>query len=171
MSTGRRFYLFFSISLAVIILDSFTKFVTVNQSRRFTFDAYANDFVPVSNRGALFGLGDSILPPVFFFVVGAGVLIICCVMVTKSSRTLASVAAGFFMGGTFGNLIDRAFRAPNFGEGAVVDFIRMGDWFVFNLADACIAVGLLFLAWLIVTSSKSKIESPKSRILVENNIV
>ena len=49
-----------------------------------------------------------------------------------------------------GNLLDRLFRDPGFPEGAVVDFIDYGGWFVGNVADIAIvlAVGLIALLTL-----------------------
>lgn len=51
---------------------------------------------------------------------------------------------GLFLGGVVGNLIDRAVR------GAVIDFIDLGFWPAFNVADAAIsvaAVGLIVYYW------------------------
>lgn len=46
------------------------------------------------------------------------------------------VMTGIFLGGVVGNLIDRLIREPSFGNGHVVDFIRIPFNFpVFNLAD------------------------------------
>ena len=45
-------------------------------------------------------------------------------------------------GGALGNLIDRLFREPGFWFGHVVDYISVGDFAVFNLADAAITVGV-----------------------------
>ena len=43
---------------------------------------------------------------------------------------------GIFLGGVVGNLLDRLTREPSFGNGHVVDFIRIPFNFpVFNLAD------------------------------------
>ena len=44
------------------------------------------------------------------------------------------------IGGAAGNLADRVRR------GAVVDFVALGPWPVFNLADAAMTVGLLMAA-------------------------
>jgi signal peptidase II len=47
-----------------------------------------------------------------------------------------AVVAGFALGGAAGNLIDRAFKAPEFLNGWVVDFIQIPFNFpIFNLAD------------------------------------
>lgn len=45
-------------------------------------------------------------------------------------------------GGALGNLCDRLFRDPGFWFGHVVDYISVGDFAVFNLADAAITVGV-----------------------------
>jgi signal peptidase II len=57
-----------------------------------------------------------------------------------------AVALGLVVGGAFGNLADRAFRAGDglFG-GGVVDFIDLHWWPVFNVADACVVVGACLL--------------------------
>ena len=45
-------------------------------------------------------------------------------------------------GGALGNLGDRLFRAPQFFLGHVVDFISVGDFAVFNIADSAITCGV-----------------------------
>ena len=56
------------------------------------------------------------------------------------------MALGFVLGGASGNLLDRAFRSPRWGRGAVVDFIDLQFWPVFNLADAAIVIGVIALS-------------------------
>jgi len=56
------------------------------------------------------------------------------------ARRITSVSwqimTGIFLAGVVGNLIDRLIREPSFGNGHVVDFIRIPFNFpVFNLAD------------------------------------
>ena len=46
-------------------------------------------------------------------------------------------------GGALGNLTDRLFRDPGFWFGHVVDYISVGNFAVFNLADASITVGVV----------------------------
>ena len=54
-------------------------------------------------------------------------------------RPLLRLAIGLQLGGALGNLIDRL-RA-----GEVVDFIDVGAWPIFNLADSSIVVGMTML--------------------------
>ena len=49
------------------------------------------------------------------------------------------------LGGALGNLGDRLARSPGFLRGHVVDFIAVGWWPVFNVADSCITVGAILL--------------------------
>jgi signal peptidase II len=56
-------------------------------------------------------------------------------------RTATQFGLGVVLGGTLGNLIDRAAR------GAVIDFIDLGIWPVFNVADAAIVLGTLLVFW------------------------
>jgi signal peptidase II len=49
---------------------------------------------------------------------------------------LVPIGIGFVIGGAAGNVLDRLRR------GAIVDFIAVGPWPVFNLADAAIVAGI-----------------------------
>lgn len=73
----------------------------------------------------------------------AGVLIWQILRETRDNRTLLM---GMILGGAFGNLIDRLFRADDgFLSGRVIDFIDVTWYAVFNLADAFVVVGALTL--------------------------
>jgi signal peptidase II len=49
--------------------------------------------------------------------------------------TLVPIGVGTAIGGATGNVLDRLYR------GAVVDFVAIGPWPVFNLADAALVAG------------------------------
>ena len=52
---------------------------------------------------------------------------------------LSRLTIGLLLGGAFGNLFDRIFA------GKVTDFIDVGPWPIFNLADSSITVGIVLL--------------------------
>jgi signal peptidase II len=52
-----------------------------------------------------------------------------------------TVAIGLISGGALGNLFDRV------RLGHVVDFLSVGSWPNFNIADSAITVGVLILVW------------------------
>jgi lipoprotein signal peptidase len=60
------------------------------------------------------------------------------------------ISLGLILGGALGNLADRMFRGAGWGRGAVVDFIDLQFWPIFNLADAGIVIGvgsLFYYLW------------------------
>jgi signal peptidase II len=80
------------------------------------------------------------------------IAIVVSVVIVRSSRRLGSrwwaLALGLLLGGAVGNLLDRLFREPGFGQGHVVDFIDLPRLFVFNLADAAITCAAVLIALL-----------------------
>lgn len=98
------------------------------------------------NEGTAFGLGVGLAP---FLALGALVLLV--MLVRQGSlvdRPVAAVAVGSVLGGAVGNLVDRALReGEGFLGGAVVDFIDIGPWPVFNVADMAIVIGGVVLVW------------------------
>ena len=100
----------------------------------------------VFNTGAAFSRGEGLGPLLSLLV-----LVVLVLLVRQGATTedrVARVAVGAIVGGAIGNLADRAFRAgEGFFGGAVVDFVDLQWWPVFNLADATIVVAGGLLAW------------------------
>jgi len=63
----------------------------------------------------------------------------------RTTDTVLVVALTLVLGGALGNLVDRFARAPGFLRGHVVDFISIGWWPVFNVADSCVTIGAVLL--------------------------
>jgi signal peptidase II len=99
------------------------------------------------NTGTAFSLGsDQGLGP-WISLLAIGVVIGLSLGYTSRFR-LGAVAAGLITGGAIGNLADRAFRGDDgLLQGAVVDFIDLQWWPVFNVADMAIVVGAFLLVW------------------------
>jgi len=68
--------------------------------------------------------------------------------------TWAGVGLGGIIGGALGNLADRLFRGAAWGRGAVVDFIDLQWWPIFNVADAAITVGLVVVLFHLYRSER-----------------
>ena len=94
------------------------------------------------NKAAAFGLGGAAVP---FLAVGALVLVIAMAASGGTRRPALAGAVGLVLGGAVGNLADRIFRDPGLLKGAVVDFVDLRIWPVFNVADAAITVGCILL--------------------------
>ena len=105
------------------------------------------------NSGAAFGMfqnGNLVFTVLAFVVIGA---IIYYFPQVESDDWTLKLAMGLQLGGAAGNLIDRLLI------GKVTDFISVGVFPVFNIADASITVGvlvLLFGVWLKERQEKIK---------------
>ena len=67
-----------------------------------------------------------------------------------------AVGVALIAGGALGNVIDRLFRAPGFFVGHVVDFISVGNFAIFNVADSAITVGVVVFIIGVVLEENSK---------------
>lgn len=102
------------------------------------------------NTGMAFSRGASSGP--LIGIIAMGIVVVMLVMARRSTSTVQLVAIGVIIGGALGNVIDRLFRTGpgvdqgGFMNGAVVDFIDLQFWPIFNLADMAVVVGGLVLA-------------------------
>ena len=90
------------------------------------------------NPGAAFSTGTS-----YTLVLTLVAIAAACAVLWFSRRLRSTgwaVGLGFLLAGILGNLTDRVFRSPGFLEGHVVDFLRLPNWPIFNVADMCINV-------------------------------
>lgn len=93
------------------------------------------------NRGVAFGLaGGAGVGLVFVTALALGV--IGYLFARNPQRPGMWLAVGLVAGGAIGNLLDRI------RHGAVTDFIAIGSWPPFNLADFSITLGVLLLVYL-----------------------
>ena len=102
------------------------------------------------NTGTAFSLGSGRNLGPFIALLALGV-VAYLLWSGQSSTKLGAVAAGMVAGGAIGNLLDRGLRSgpagaeAGFMGGAVVDFVDVQWWPVFNVADAAIVVGAILL--------------------------
>lgn len=130
----------------VVALDQLTKTWAVRALDDGPIDLFWTLSLDLTfNTGAAFSRGRGLGP-----IIGVAAAVVALILLwtgrTVESRA-GAVAVGMVLGGAAGNLADRAFRAGGDGflGGAVVDFVDLEWWPVFNLADACIVIGALLL--------------------------
>jgi len=102
----------------------------------------------VHNTGLVFGMFSGRSAPwVFTGLVVAAVVALVWVYSRQLQRpTLATrLVFGVTFGGALGNLIDR------FRFGYVVDYVSVGPWPVFNIADAAIDISIVLFLILFLT--------------------
>ena len=91
------------------------------------------------NTGVAFSLGDGL--PAWAVLAGASVVTIGVGLAIVLGSLRPPLAAGLVLGGALGNILDRA------SDGSVTDFLWVGWFPTFNLADTAITLGALGLLW------------------------
>lgn len=89
------------------------------------------------NPGGAFGIMQGF--PGFFLVASLLAAVVILIWVRQVEHPGWIPPLGLVLGGGLGNLVDRVIRDT---DGRVVDFIDVHLWPVFNVADACIVVGV-----------------------------
>ena len=80
-----------------------------------------------------------------------GVVVLSVVVSQVRTVTLA-VGAGLVLGGAVGNLSERIVGGPG---GQVPDFVTLDHWPTFNLADACVTVGVVIIIVALLFGGRS----------------
>lgn len=87
------------------------------------------------------------------------VLVVIALLAWRARRAVFAVAYGLLLGGALGNLADRVLRSH---RGRVVDFVTLSHWPTFNVADACITVGVVLLVGAVLRSGRVHRTGPAS---------
>lgn len=150
------------ISLLVVALDQFTKFLVLrslplNQSVPLFPDYLYLTYIqnPGSAFGFLANMGAVVRIPFFIMATVAATLIVYMYQrMLPHDKVPTRIALGLVWGGALGNLVDRLLY------GNVIDFIDMRyheyQWYIFNVADSCITLGILYLLFEFIAGDGRK---------------
>ena len=144
------------LSVLIVILDQLSKFIvhfTMNLYDSFQVIPYLLNFTYIRNEGIAFGI---------YFEGAKTLFIVLPIFITvylfyllKSEEfqdKFSQVALYLIIAGAVGNIVDRIFR------GYVVDFIDFHlngmHWYVFNIADSSVTIGLIFLLYSSIIINK-----------------
>ena len=151
-----------AVAVVVALLDQATKLWIVDVFAGMP-GVYVRPVMPflnlalTMNHGMSFGLFNTqgMLNALVFTALAAAIVAALVVWLARTREPLLAVAIGLVIGGAVGNVADRLVR------GAVVDFIDVhwGElhWFVFNLADAAITVGV---GLMVIDGLRGRREAP-----------
>ena len=139
----------FFLSFFIVLIDQVSKIIVhskMNLYDSFNVIPYILDFTYIRNEGIAFGInfpGGKI-----FFIVFPILITMYLISLLKNDDfkdRASQIALFLIIGGAIGNILDRIFR------GYVVDFIDFhingAHWYVFNIADSAVTIGLLFLLY------------------------
>ncbi|MGY0497802.1 signal peptidase II [Nocardia sp. FBN12] len=125
--------------LAVAFIDPGESVPIIGDFARFTL---------VRNPGAAFSMATGMT---WLLTLIAAAVVIGVIRIGRTLRSLWwAIGLGMVLGGALGNLVDRLFRYPGPLQGHVVDFVAVGWWPVFNVADSAIVCGAILLVALTV---------------------
>ena len=156
---SKNFYISFSIVALIYFLDRLSKIYVIqldknNLGSDIFNSAYLN-IVLIWNKGIAFGLlsfGESYLYNILSLIIA--IIIIVLVIMSLKSQGLKRYSLLMVVGGALGNLHDRFFF------NAVPDFIdfHIGNfhWFIFNVSDIFITLGVISMIVLELFDSKNE---------------
>ena len=143
----RRWVIVLPVAAFVLVLDQLSKWWAVDRLR-------GSDPIDVvwtlrlnyaENTGMAFSAGAG--RGWLIGIVATGIVAALLVVSRRVTSRLQLVLIGVVVGGALGNVVDRLLRAEGgFMSGAVVDFIDLQWWPIFNVADAAVVVGGILLA-------------------------
>ncbi len=135
---------------AVLAVDQLTKYLV--RTNLFLGKSWPDEgffrLTHGTNSGSAFGLFSAQTPLLIVASLVAIGFLIYFYRTHALPNPLLRFAIGMILGGAVGNLIDRL------RVGSVVDFIDVGPWPIFNMADSSIVVGMVVLFGVLVLSDQ-----------------
>ena len=144
------------LSVLIVVLDQLAKFIvhsTMNLYDSIQVVPYLLNFTYIRNEGIAFGIYFEGAETIF---IALPILITIYLFYLLKSEEFqdkfSQIALFLIIAGAIGNIIDRIFR------GYVVDFIDFHlngmHWYVFNIADSSVTIGLIFLLYSSIIINK-----------------
>tara|TARA_Y100001970_G_scaffold281480_1_gene392348 strand:- start:619 stop:1098 length:480 start_codon:yes stop_codon:yes gene_type:complete len=139
---------YFSFILVIFLVDRITKLLILRKSQNLDYlDIPISSFLNLNlvwNKGIAFGLF-SFNQNIYYNSLTSIIILITLVLIwfmLKSER-LEKISFSMIIGGSLGNIFDRIYYS------SVVDFIDLHinnfHWFIFNIADIFISLGVIIL--------------------------
>ena len=136
-------------AVAAVVFDQLTKWWVVSTME----EGDVTDVLPpllrwhfIRNPGAAFSIGTDYTWVFTLIMVAVSGFLLYLMLKIRSFAW--ATALGLVLGGALGNLTDRLFREPSFGQGHVVDFIALPNFAIFNIADSCVVSGVVLVCLL-----------------------
>ena len=145
---GKNFFINLFTILLIFLLDRISKIYVIHQDKNFPgSEIFSSKFLNISliwNEGIAFGLfsfDDTKLYNVLTLLILIIILVI--VFMINKSVGLKKLALLMILGGALGNFFDRIIykAVPDFIDFHVENF----HWFIFNVADIFITIGVIFM--------------------------
>ena len=148
--------------LLIFFLDRISKLYVIYLDKKiFGSEIYSSKYLNINliwNEGIAFGLF-SLADKTFYNFLTIVILIIILIIIfmLKKSIGLKKYSLLMILGGALGNFFDRIFNkaVPDFIDFHLEEF----HWFIFNVADIFITIGVIFMIFLEFTDNKKRHEN------------
>ena len=157
----KNFIINLSLLLLIFLLDRISKIYVIFLDKKFLgSEIFSSKFLNIQlfwNEGIAFGLFSLKQGKLYNFItIIIMILIILILYLAFKSNGIKKYSLLLIFGGAIGNLYDRIFY------NAVPDFIdlHIGNfhWFIFNVADIFITIGVIFMILLEFTATNNKLK-------------
>ena len=157
----KNFIINLSLLLLIFLLDRISKIYVIFLDKKFLgSEIFSSKFLNIQlfwNEGIAFGLFSLKQGKLYnFLTIIIMILIILILYLAFKSNGIKKYSLLLIFGGAIGNLYDRIFY------NAVPDFIdfHIGNfhWFIFNVADIFITIGVIFMILLEFTATNNKLK-------------
>ena len=156
---NKNFYINFFTIIIIFSLDRISKFYVIFQNEKnFTPDLFTSKYLNISliwNEGIAFGLLSFNESSFYnFLTILIAIIIVIIFFMILRNKGLKKYSLLMILGGALGNLYDRIFfkAVPDFIDFHVGNF----HWFVFNVSDVFITLGVIFMILYEITNKKNE---------------
>ena len=149
------------LAAVVLLLDQGTKSIIVawlDWGESWPVDGFLR-LTHARNTGTAFSLFQGHSTILSFVAIFAVAVLLWVYATTGAKSFVLRFALGLQLGGALGNLLDRL------RLGYVTDFVDVGPWPIFNVADSAISIGMVLMVWYFVTAKDERTaEEPAARV-------
>ena len=157
----KNFFINLFTIIVIFSLDRISKFYVISLSEKnLSYDLFQSKFLNISliwNDGIAFGLFSFEQSRLYdFLTIFITIVVIVIFFMILKHDGMKKFSLLMILGGALGNLYDRiSFRAvPDFIDFHIGNF----HWFIFNVSDIFISLGVLFLIYLeLIDNQKGKV--------------
>ena len=148
MNLKKNYYIDIFVIFLIFIFDRFSKIYVIYLSEKNNYSQiFSSKFLDIHliwNEGVAFGLLS--FSEIYFYnliSIIIAIIIFVLILMTIRSKGLKKLLLIFILGGAIGNFYDRLVyqSVPDFIDFHINDF----HWFIFNIADIFISIGVFFM--------------------------
>ena len=159
INLSKNFYISLIVIISIFALDRISKLYVIYESKRiYSTELYASKYLNINliwNEGIAFGFFSFHQNNLYnlLTLIIALITIVILIMIINS-KSIKKYALLMILGGALGNLHDRIIykAVPDFFDFHIAEF----HWFIFNVADIFITIGVIFMILVELNSNNQK---------------